>query len=605
MWFRTVRCTQNSQHVALSGALAHLSQPVLVEKEGAKGIRDGRGSAILFSQPVGQRILLQGLVAAVALPRAAMSTMLRLVAACLLLSLARAATRTRYLSVEEVEWDYTPVRENLCLGAPLTEAEALWVLPGPGAVGSVYTKAVFREYADEQFQNPLEYAEHLGTLGPLVHVEVGDLLRVVLRHNAEGMQEVNFAPDHVAPREGSAKEIKFGEVGVWEFDVTVDSGPVDDAYASSVMHYYSSSVDKTGALYAGLLGPLIVTRKGEADADGKPADVEDELVTVLFVSDENASPYAEVNNARALEEDKKGEKVQIDEDSNQMHSINGFMFCNLKGLDMALGVKTRWYGAAVGNEADLHSLHWHGNVAMTSDGLHTDSVRLLSHSVYPVTFTPTNPGIHLVHCHVAKHQNGGMLALYHVSGDSVVSGLESGAPTRMRNYYVQAEDVVWDYTPRGENVCDGVDFGDDEAIFVEEAFPIEEGDDVVGYGMGSKYLKTRYVQYTDKTFETKVERDSADTYLGIMGPVLRIRVGEAMMIHFRNNASAELSIHTHGLFYAKDSEGAPYNDGTSGKDKLDDIVAPGDEVDMLWVCATEKILPPQEMRISCLLNVII
>ena len=34
-------------------------------------------------------------------------------------------------------------------------------------------------------------------------------------------------------------------------------------------------------------------------------------------------------------------------------------------------------------------------------------------------------------------------------------------------------------------------------------------------------------------------------------------------------------MHPHGVFYDKDSEGAPYNDGTSGKDKDDDAVPPG------------------------------
>jgi hephaestin len=411
-----------------------------------------------------------------------------------------------------------------------------------------------------------------------VHVEVGDRLRVVLRNNAGTLGNVSFAADFLVPRGGSPKHVAFGETDMWEFDVIEDSGPVEGAYTDSVMHYYSSSVDTKGSLYAGLLGPLIVTRKGAADASGKPTDVDNELVTVLFVHDENASPYAEVNAKRA--ELAKGETV--DEEANVKYAINGMVYCNLKGLDMELGKKTRWYAAAVGNEADVHTLHWHGNVALTSDGLHADSVRLLSHSIYPVTFTPNNPGRWLMHCHVGSHQNEGMLALYNVAGDPVAAGLESGEPTRLRHYYIRAEDDVWDYTPRAENVCDGTPFGTDENVFVEEGRKIEDQGKVVGYSVGSKYLKSRFFEYTDETFSEKVPRNGVDAYLGIVGPVLRVRVGEAIVVHLHNKASTRVSIHPHGLFYAKDSEGAPYNDGTSGNDRLDDDVPPGGKVEVLW-----------------------
>lgn len=499
---------------------------------------------------------------------------------------AGAVTRTRYLSAEEVAWDYAPSRENLCTAraaGAATDDGVHAAADGPSPAGVVYTKALFREYAAGDFESALDHPEHLGTLGPMLHVEVGDVLRVVLRHNAEQFGMINFAPDHVVARPGNAERVSYGEVGTWEFDVREAAGPAEDAYSSSVMHYYTSSVDKSGALYAGLFGPLVVTRRGEADAEtGRPMDVDDELVTVLFVSNEDASPYADINRAR----DARGGS-ESGEDENKMNCINGRIYCNLNGLDMALGVTTRWYAAAIGNEDDLHTLHWHGNVGMSSDGLHADSVRLMSHSVLPVTFTPRNPGVYLLHCHIGVHQDGGMMALYNVAGDPVASGLESGNPTRVRHYFVQAEDEIWDYTPQGLNGCSGTAFGEDENIFVKESFPIE-GDDgeVAGYGMGSKYLKTRYVQYTDETFTTQVERDSADSYLGLMGPILRVRVGEAMKIHFRNGGAEELTMHTHGLFYAKDSEGAPYNDGTSGKDKFDDYVPPGGQVEMLWVSSS-------------------
>ena len=44
---------------------------------------------------------------------------------------------------------------------------------------------------------------------------------------------------------------------------------------------------------------------------------------------------------------------------------------------------------------------------------------------------------------------------------------------------------------------------------------------------------------------------------------------------FKNNASRPYTMHPHGVFYRKDSEGAGYADGTAAADKKDDAVPPG------------------------------
>ena len=71
-------------------------------------------------------------------------------------------------------------------------------------------------------------------------------------------------------------------------------------------------------------------------------------------------------------------------------------------------------------------------------------------------------------------------------------------------------------------------------------------------------------------------------YLGVLGPILRAEVGDTLRIHFTNNASRNFSVHPHGVFYKKNSEGALYNDGTSGKLKEDDGVAPNKRYTYVW-----------------------
>ena len=59
-------------------------------------------------------------------------------------------------------------------------------------------------------------------------------------------------------------------------------------------------------------------------------------------------------------------------------------------------------------------------------------------------------------------------------------------------------------------------------------------------------------------------------------------MGDTLRIVFRNNGDRPYSMHPHGVLYDKNSEGAPYADGTSGADKLDDGVAPGATHVYVW-----------------------
>jgi hypothetical protein len=109
-------------------------------------------------------------------------------------------------------------------------------------------------------------------------------------------------------------------------------------------------------------------------------------------------------------------------------------------------------------------------------------------------------------------------------------------PARTRHYYIAAEPQLWDYAPAGRDVICGK--------------PLPPA--VVAQRNGSKI---RYVQYTDDSFTTKV---LGETRLGLLGPVLRGKVGDFVAITFINRAGTPLSMHPHGLKYDKDSEGSYY-----------------------------------------------
>jgi len=146
----------------------------------------------------------------------------------------------------------------------------------------------------------------------------------------------------------------------------------------------------------------------------------------------------------------------------------------------------------------------------------------------------------------------------------------SNAIAAERTYYIAAEEMVWDYAPSfPTNPMTGKPFDESARGFVENR------PDRIGH----KYLKAVYRAYTDDTFSI---RRPHPAHLGIIGPIIRAEVGDTIVVQFLNRARFPMSIHPHGVFYDKASEGAPYADGTSGKDKADDAILPGSRYTYRW-----------------------
>ena len=151
-------------------------------------------------------------------------------------------------------------------------------------------------------------------------------------------------------------------------------------------------------------------------------------------------------------------------------------------------------------------------------------------------------------------------------------GAGAGARPRTRRYFVAAEVVTWNYAPSGQNLISGEPFSQQEEIFTEP----DEG------RIGRVYLKALYREYTDQSFATLKPVAPEWEHLGILGPVIRGQVGDTIEVVFRNKADRPYTIHPHGVLYDKRSEGAPYDDGTSGGDKADDAVPPGGTHTYRW-----------------------
>ncbi|WP_263383692.1 multicopper oxidase domain-containing protein [Granulicella arctica] len=141
-------------------------------------------------------------------------------------------------------------------------------------------------------------------------------------------------------------------------------------------------------------------------------------------------------------------------------------------------------------------------------------------------------------------------------------------PGVIRIYFIAAEEVDWDYSPKGKNLA-GVPHTENE-------------DDESGGSVHRVYHKAVYKEYTDATFKTLKTRPQQWEHLGLLGPLIRAEVGDTVRVTFKNNTHLSVTMHPHGLEYKKDAEGALYQDGTPQSAKADDKITPGGTYVYLW-----------------------
>ncbi|MDQ3886770.1 MAG: multicopper oxidase domain-containing protein, partial [Actinomycetota bacterium] len=275
-------------------------------------------------------------------------------------------TRSYYIAAEEVAWNYAPSGTNMLTGQQFDEAANTFVQAGPSRIGSTYTKCLYRGYTDATFTHQLPRSaddQYLGLLGPVIRAQVGDTIKVTFRNNCsfpatihahgafydkknegtpyeDGTSDPDKADDAVAPQQQY--------VYTWQVPERAGPGPME---GSSVMWMYHSHTDEVLDGYSGLMGPIEITARGKARPDGSPNDVDREIFALFEVMDENSTYYLEDERAKLAEA-----PAADDEDfqeSNKMHSINGYVYGNGPLMTMRQGQRVRWYVMGMGNEVDL------------------------------------------------------------------------------------------------------------------------------------------------------------------------------------------------------------------------------------------------------------
>ena len=354
-------------------------------------------------------------------------------------------TRTYYVAADEVEWDYAPSGRDMTMDMPFDPVARAFTESGPHQIGRVNKKAIYREYTDSTFSTlktrPPE-EQYLGILGPLIHAEVGDTIKIVFKNNAThpfGMhphgvlylkdsEGADYNDGTVGPdREDGCVAPGATHTYTWQAVDRSGPGPNDP---SSVFWLYHSHCDELRDVASGLFGMMVITRRGMALPDGRPKDVDHEFATMYIAINENESWYID-DNIREHTTDPKGvNKGELGVFTptgiagtiantgfvftNVKWSINGYIYGNMPMMTMKKGDRVRWYVATLGDFNNAHTPHWHGNTVLVN-GQRTDVLAVTSAQMITADMVPDAPGIWLYHCHISDHMLAGMMARYQVT----------------------------------------------------------------------------------------------------------------------------------------------------------------------------------------------
>lgn len=357
---------------------------------------------------------------------------------------ASSTTRTYYIAADEVDWCYVPDGKDMMMTAAFDPYARVFTATAENRIGHTYRKAVFREYTDDTFKTlkprPPELA-HMGLLGPVIRAEVGDTIKVVFHNNASFAfslhpHGVAYARDSEGAMYAEGMEhpevdglVPPGKTHTYTWTAREQAGPGPQDGSSVVWIYHSHNYEPKD-VNAGLVGPIVITRKGMGRADASPKDIDHEFFALFMVVDENQSNYFEHNVKAHITEPGKLDRVEVvpaDPDgnadlplgqgfamSNFKFTINGYMFSNGPMMTMRKGDHVRWYVMTVGNGFNFHTPHWHGNLVNVR-GQYMDVLPAIGPAQFVTAdMNPDMAGTWMFHCHLDDHMKGGMQTMYRV-----------------------------------------------------------------------------------------------------------------------------------------------------------------------------------------------
>ena len=455
-----------------------------------------------------------------------------------------AQLRQFYVAAQGILWNYHPEPTD----------------PSLNSIPS-FKKIVYREY-EQYFKKEKPRSSNSGLLGPTLYAEVGDVIKVHFRNKADkplsihpqGIKYSKFSEgasyaDHTFPAERKDDAVAPGEEYTYEWIVSEDSGPTPDD-PPCLTHIYYSYENLTQDFNSGLIGPLLICKKGTLTEDGTQKMFDKQHVLLFAVFDESKSRS---------------------QSPSLMYTINGFVNKTMPDITVCAHDHVSWHLIGMSSGPELFSIHFNGQV-LEQNQHKVSTVTLVSATSTTANMTMSPEGRWIVSSLIPKHYQAGMQAYIDIKNCPKKTRSPKTLTREQRRYmkrweyFIAAEEVIWNYAP--------VIPANMDKIYRSQHL------DNFSNQIGKHYKKVIYRQYEEETFTKRTDNPSIKQS-GILGPVIRAQVRDTLKIVFKNMASRPYSIYPHGVTFS------PYEDGinsssTSGSHTTIRPVQPGETFTYKW-----------------------
>ncbi|XP_044943681.1 coagulation factor V [Mustela putorius furo] len=448
-------------------------------------------------------------------PRLGVLGVLAVLGACC--GAAAARLRQFYVAAQGVDWSYRPES------------------PGPSS-NPFFKKIVYREY-EPHFLKEKPRSKTSGLLGPTLYAEVGDIMKVHFKNKADkpvsihpqGIKYSKFSEgasysDHTFPVEKMDDAIAPGQEYTYEWKISEGSGPTHDD-PPCLTHIYYSYENLIQDFNSGLIGPLLICKKGALTDNGvqKMFDKQHVLMFAVFDESKSWSPS-----------------------SSLMYTVNGYVNGTMPDITVCAHDQVSWHLIGMSSGPELFSIHFNGQV-LEQNHHKISAITLVSATSTTANMTMSPEGKWIISSLVPRHFQAGMQAHIDIKNCAKKTRNPKKLTRDQRRhmkrweYFIAAEEVIWDYAPV-------------IPVNMDKKYRSLHLDNFSNQ-IGKHYKKVVYKQYQDESFTKRMENDNIKED-GILGPIIRAQVRDTLKIVFKNMASRVYSIYPHGVTFSPHEDDA-------------------------------------------------
>ncbi|KAM8817409.1 coagulation factor V [Rhynchonycteris naso] len=456
-----------------------------------------------------------------------------------------ARLRQFYVAAQGISWSYRPESTDHSLNSFATS----------------FKKIVYREY-EPFFKKEKPQSRTSGLLGPTLYAEVGDVMKVHFKNKADKPlsihpQGIKYSKssegasyrDHTFPVERMDDAVAPGHEYTYEWTISEDSGPTPDD-PSCLTYIYYSYENLIQDFNSGLIGPLLICKKGTLTEDGIQKMFDKQRVLMFAVFDESKS---------------------WSQGSSVMYTVNGYVNGTMPDITVCAHDHISWHLIGMSSGPELFSIHFNGQV-LEQNHHKISAMTLVSATSTTANMTVGPEGKWVISSLIPRHFQAGMQAYIDIKNCvKKTRSMKKLTPEQRRHmkrweYFIAAEEVIWDYAPV-------------IPVNMDKKYKALHLDNFSNQ-IGKHYKKVVYKQYQDESFTKRLE-ESNNKEDGILGPIIRAQVRDTLKIVFKNMASRAYSIYPHGVTFSP-FENEVNSSSTSGSKTMIRAVQPGETYTYKW-----------------------